>query len=35
VKKYLGWQAKVLPKEGVTNSINWIQKNKDLFEVIQ
>jgi len=35
VKKYLGWQAKVLPKEGVTNLINWIQKNKDLFEVIQ
>jgi len=33
IKKALGWQAKVSPKEGVTELINWIQNNKELFKV--
>jgi CDP-paratose 2-epimerase len=32
-KKYLGWQAKVLPKEGITELINWVQNNKNLFNI--
>jgi CDP-paratose 2-epimerase len=34
-KKQLGWQAKILPKEGITNLINWAQKNKRLFKITQ
>lgn len=30
-RKELHWQAKVEPKEGVTNLINWIRENKQLF----
>lgn len=33
VRKYLNWQAKTLPKEGVARLINWIKDNKDLFKV--
>lgn len=31
-KKELNWEAKVLPKEGITNLVNWIQKNINLFK---
>ena len=31
-QKDLNWQAKILPKEGVTNLVNWIKENIDLFK---
>ncbi|OGZ79612.1 MAG: nucleoside-diphosphate sugar epimerase [Candidatus Staskawiczbacteria bacterium RIFOXYB1_FULL_37_44] len=31
-KKDLDWQAEVLPKEGVTNLVNWIKENQNLFK---
>lgn len=33
IKKNLGWEAKVTPQEGVTELVNWIQNNQDLFKV--
>jgi len=30
-RKNLNWQAKTLPKEGVTNLVNWIRENINLF----
>ena len=30
-KKDLKWQPKVLPREGITNLINWIKENKPIF----
>ena len=32
-KKNLNWQARILPKEGVTNLIRWIEDNKNLFKI--
>lgn len=32
-KKNLGWQAKISPREGVTELINWINENKNLFKI--
>lgn len=32
-KKNLGWQAKVSPREGVTELINWVNENKKLFKI--
>lgn len=32
-QKQLKWQAKVLPKEGVTELINWVKNNKNLFKI--
>jgi len=29
----LGWQAKTLPREGITNLVNWIKDNIQLFRV--
>lgn len=26
-----GWKPEIMPKEGITNLIKWIQKNEDLF----
>jgi CDP-paratose 2-epimerase len=31
-KKYLNWQAKTLPQEGITNLVNWIKENINLFK---
>jgi len=31
-KKELNWEPKVLPKEGITNLINWIQENIEIFK---
>lgn len=31
-KKELNWQAKILPKEGVSNLISWIKENINLFK---
>lgn len=30
-KRELDWEAKVLPKEGITNLVNWIKENINLF----
>jgi CDP-paratose 2-epimerase len=30
-RKYLKWEPKVLPEEGIRNLIEWIKKNEDLF----
>lgn len=32
-RNVLKWEPKVRPKEGVTHLINWIKRNKKLFEV--
>lgn len=32
-KKELNWQAEILPKEGITNLVNWIKENINLFKV--
>lgn len=32
-QKNLKWKAKVSPKKGVTELLNWVQDNKDLFKV--
>lgn len=31
-KKNLNWQAETLPKEGITNLVNWIKENIKLFK---
>ena len=31
-KRELNWESKVLPKEGITNLVNWIKKNINLFK---
>jgi len=31
-RKELGWQAEILPKEGITNLVNWIKENINLFK---
>lgn len=31
-KRELNWQPKVLPKEGITNLVNWIKENINLFK---
>jgi CDP-paratose 2-epimerase len=31
-KKDLNWQAKTLPQEGITNLVNWIKENINLFK---
>lgn len=33
-KKQLGWQARVLPREGVTELVNWVLANKNLFKIL-
>jgi CDP-paratose 2-epimerase len=33
IKKELGWEPEVLPKQGVKRLIEWIERNKDLFLV--
>jgi CDP-paratose 2-epimerase len=30
-KAYLGWSPTVDPKTGITNTINWIKDNIELF----
>ena len=32
-KRNLDWQAKTLPEEGITNLINWIKENINLFKL--
>jgi len=32
-QRELDWQAKTLPKEGITNLVNWIKENINLFKV--
>jgi CDP-paratose 2-epimerase len=32
-EKNLKWKAKILPKEGIAEMINWIQDNKQLFKI--
>lgn len=32
-KRNLKWQVKVLPREGITELINWVASNKNLFKV--
>ncbi len=32
VKQNLKWEAKVMPKEGITNLVNWVKENIDLFK---
>ncbi|MFH1462577.1 MAG: NAD-dependent epimerase/dehydratase family protein [bacterium] len=31
-KRELNWQAETLPREGITNLVNWIKENIDLFK---
>ncbi|MDO8601457.1 MAG: NAD-dependent epimerase/dehydratase family protein [bacterium] len=31
-KRELGWQAKIQPREGITNLVNWIKENINLFK---
>jgi len=31
-KQNLNWQAEILPKEGITNLVNWIKENINLFK---
>lgn len=31
-KKELGWEPKTLPKEGITDLVNWIKENINLFK---
>ena len=31
-EKDLKWKAKILPKEGIANLVNWIKKSSDFFE---
>lgn len=33
IKNNLHWEAKVLPKEGIKNLIDWIKDNIDLFKI--
>lgn len=33
-KKELNWEAKTLPREGITNLVNWIKENINLFKVV-
>jgi len=32
-KQNLNWQAEILPKEGITNLVNWIKENIKLFKL--
>ncbi len=32
-RENLNWQAEILPKEGITNLVNWIKENINLFKV--
>ncbi|OGM21884.1 nucleoside-diphosphate sugar epimerase [Candidatus Woesebacteria bacterium RIFCSPHIGHO2_01_FULL_38_9] len=32
-ERYLGWQARVLPRVGVTELVEWVKKNKKLFKI--
>jgi nucleoside-diphosphate-sugar epimerase len=34
-KQNLNWQAKILPKEGITNLVNWIKENINLFTPLE
>jgi CDP-paratose 2-epimerase len=31
-RKELGWQAETSPREGITNLVNWVKKNINLFK---
>ncbi|MBI5206358.1 MAG: NAD-dependent epimerase/dehydratase family protein [Candidatus Firestonebacteria bacterium] len=30
-KKYLGWQPKIMPKDGIQRLVNWIKENRNKF----
>ena len=32
IKREMDWEAKVMPKEGITNLVNWIKDNINLFK---